>query len=116
MTVDVVITTREGWALTRQCLAHLEAQTLAHRVIVSDSGSTDGTPTNIRALFPHVALLAHDGDPGYTAATNEAVALSEADLVVLLNNDAFCRPNFLEKLAEMFDSDERVGSVAPLTV
>ena len=36
-------------------------------------------------------------------------------MILLLNNDAFCRPDFLEHLVAAFD-DERVGAVAPLTV
>ena len=37
-------------------------------------------------------------------------------MILLLNNDAFCRPDFLEHLVAAFDNDERVGAVAPLTV
>jgi GT2 family glycosyltransferase len=114
-TVDVVITTHEGWELTRRCLEHLLEQTVPHTVIVADGASTDGTPASIRALFPHVVLLTHAEDPGYAAATNSGVAAGSGDVVVLLNNDAFCRPDFLERLVAAFD-DERVGAVAPLTV
>jgi len=113
--VDVVITTHEGWRLTQRCLEHLGQQTVEHRVIVSDGASTDGTPENIEALFPHVTLLAHGDDPGYAAATNHGVAAGSGDVILLLNNDVFCRPDFLEHLVGTFD-DERVGAVAPTTV
>ena len=36
------------------------------------------------------------------------------DVIVLLNNDAFCRPDFLERVVAAFE-DDRVGAVAPLT-
>jgi N-acetylglucosaminyl-diphospho-decaprenol L-rhamnosyltransferase len=113
--VDVVITTHQGWELTQRCLEHLGQQTLEHRVIVSDGASTDGTPENIEALFPHVTLLAHGDDPGYAASTNHGVAAGSGDVILLLNNDVFCRPDFLEHLVGTFD-DERVGAVAPTTV
>src|SRR5262245_6903597 len=115
-TVDVVITTHEGWEFTQRCLEHLLQQTVAHTVIVSDGGSTDGTPESIRTLFPHVVLLTHAKDPGYAAATNSGVASGSGDFVVLLNNDAFCRPDFLEHLVAAFGSGERVGAAAPMTV
>jgi GT2 family glycosyltransferase len=35
---------------------------------------------------------------------------------VLLNNDAFCRPDFLENVTAALETDERIGAVAPLTV
>jgi N-acetylglucosaminyl-diphospho-decaprenol L-rhamnosyltransferase len=115
-TVDVVITTHQGWEFTKPCLEHLREQTVAHTVIVSDSASTDGTPENIRTLFPQVALVEHANDPGYAAATNHGVAAGSGDVILLLNNDAFCRPDFLEHLVPSFDSDERVGAAASLTV
>jgi N-acetylglucosaminyl-diphospho-decaprenol L-rhamnosyltransferase len=115
-TVDVVITTHQGWEFTRRCLEHLRDQTVAHTVIVSDSGSTDGTPENTSTLFPHVALVTHAKDPGYAAATNHGVAAGSGDVILLLNNDAFCRPDFLQHLVAAFDDDDRIGAVAPLTV
>jgi GT2 family glycosyltransferase len=36
-------------------------------------------------------------------------------VILLLNNDAFCRPDFLEQLVAAF-ADERVGAVAPVTL
>jgi N-acetylglucosaminyl-diphospho-decaprenol L-rhamnosyltransferase len=114
--VDVVITTHQGWELTRRCLEHLEEQTVPHNVIVSDSASTDGTPDNVRTLFPQVTLVGHADDPGYAAATNHGVEAGSGDVILLLNNDAFCRPDFLERLVAAFDGDERVGAVAPLTL
>jgi N-acetylglucosaminyl-diphospho-decaprenol L-rhamnosyltransferase len=113
--IDVVITTRQGWEITERCLEHLGNQTLKHHVIVSDGASTDGTPDKIRTLFPEVTLITHADDPGYAAATNHGVRSGNGDLILLLNNDVFCRPDFLEHLAASFD-DERVGAVAPLTL
>jgi len=113
--VDVVVTTRNGWEFTQRCLEQLAHQTVAHSVIVSDGASEDGTPDNIRRLFPHVSLVTYGDDPGYVRATNEGVAAGSGDMILLLNNDAFCRRDFLEHLIAAF-ADERVGAVAPLTV
>jgi GT2 family glycosyltransferase len=113
--VDVVVTTHQGWEFTQRCLEHLGNQTVKHTIIVSDGASTDGTPENIHAHFPSVTLITHADDPGYAAATNHGVAAGNGDVILLLNNDAFCRRDFLEHLVGSFD-DERVGAVAPLTL
>jgi GT2 family glycosyltransferase len=113
--VDVVITTHQGWEFTQRCLEHLGNQTVKHRVIVSDGASTDGTPENIHKLFPHVTVIEHADDPGYAAATNDGVAAGNGDVILLLNNDTFCRPDFLEHLVAAFD-DHQVGAVAPVTL
>ena len=113
--VDVVITTHQEWEFTQRCLEHLRNQTVKHTIIVSDGASTDGTNENIHTHFPNVTLITHADDPGYAAATNHGVAAGSGDVILLLNNDAFCRPDFLEHLVASFD-DERVGAVAPLTL
>jgi N-acetylglucosaminyl-diphospho-decaprenol L-rhamnosyltransferase len=113
--IDIVITTHQAWEFTQRCLEHLGNQTVEHTIIVADGASTDGTPENIRTLFPDVTLITHADDPGYAAATNHGVAAGNGDVILLLNNDAFCRPDFLERLVASFD-DERVGAVAPLTL
>ena len=85
-------------------------------MIVSDGGSSDGTPARVRALYPDVVLIDNPIDPGYSVATNRGVDAGTADLVVLLNNDAYCRPDFLEHVIAAFELDERIGAVAPLTL
>jgi len=115
-TIDVVIATHHGWELTERCLRDLERQTVAHNVFVSDGASTDGTPENVRRLFPNVTLLTHESDPGYAVAVNRGVAAGRGALILLLNNDAFCRPDFLEHLITAFQTDAHVGAVAPLTL
>jgi N-acetylglucosaminyl-diphospho-decaprenol L-rhamnosyltransferase len=113
--VDVVVTTRDGWEFTERCLEHLAKQTVQHRTIVSDGASTDGTPDHVRNRFPDVTLITHTEDPGYAAATNHGVAAGSGDVILLLNNDTVCRPDFIEELAAAF-GDESVGAVAPVTL
>jgi N-acetylglucosaminyl-diphospho-decaprenol L-rhamnosyltransferase len=114
--VDVVVVTHGGWQLTERCLRHLAEQTVPHTVIVSDGASEDGTPEKVSELFPHVRLITHERDPGYAVAVSHGVAAGDGDVIFLLNNDAFCRRDCLERLTERFVSGERVGAVAPLTI
>ncbi len=41
--IDVVIVAYNRYELTDSCLRHLDAQTIDHRVILVDNGSTDDT-------------------------------------------------------------------------
>jgi GT2 family glycosyltransferase len=112
--IDVVIPTHNSWALTKICLEHLEAQTLVHSVVVVDNGSTDGTPERLRDLFPHVAVLELGANLGFPVACNRGARKGTGEIIVLLNNDAHCRPDFLEQLTAPFEHEERLGSVAAL--
>jgi GT2 family glycosyltransferase len=112
--IDVVIPVHNGWELTESCLEHLRLQTIPHLVIVCDNGSTDGTPERLRARFPHVRLVALGGNFGFSVACNRGVAAGSGQIVVLLNNDVDCRPDFLERLVAPLRRDERLASVAAL--
>jgi N-acetylglucosaminyl-diphospho-decaprenol L-rhamnosyltransferase len=114
--IDVVVPTFNRWDLTEACLGDLAGQTVAHAVIVSDDGSTDGTPARVREAFPAASVVESDRNRGFAAACNRGVAAGSGRFVVLLNNDVRARPNFLERLVAPLDRDERVGSVAALLI
>lgn len=111
--IDVVIPTYNWWDLTQSCLEHLRAQTAPHSVIVADNASTDGTPARVRAAFPEVHVIELDQNHGFSAACNTGARAGEGEVLVLLNNDVECRPDFLERLAARLDNDD-TGSVAGL--
>ena len=116
LTLDVVIPVHNGWSLTRSCLQHLADQTVPHRVIVADNGSTDETRDRLREEFPHVDVVELGANLGFPAACNRGVAAGEGEIVVLLNNDVDCEPDFLERIRAPFERDERLGSAAALLV
>jgi N-acetylglucosaminyl-diphospho-decaprenol L-rhamnosyltransferase len=112
-TIDVIIPTYNGWGHTERCLEHLRAQTVPHRVIVSDNGSSDGTQAQIRERFPEVTLLEGAGNPGFSFACNRGVEAGDGELIVLLNNDVDASPEFLERLVVPF-ADPAVGSTCSM--
>jgi N-acetylglucosaminyl-diphospho-decaprenol L-rhamnosyltransferase len=84
-----------------------------HEVIVVDSGSTDGSGALVRTRFPHVHLVELDVNPGYGAALNEGIALASGEYVILMNGDAWPRPDALERLVEFAEREPRAGIVGP---
>ena len=112
--LDVVIPVHNGWDLTKSCLEHLGAQTVPHTAIVCDNGSTDGTALRVRESFPDVRLIELGANVGFPSACNRGVSAGIGEVVVLLNNDVECRPDFLERLVAPFANDERLGSIASL--
>lgn len=112
MTIDVVIPTYDGWALLERCLACLRAQTTAHRVIVVDNGSADGTPAKVRQSFPEASIVELAENVGFPAACNRGALNGDGDVIVLLNNDVEVPPNFLEALVGPLVARDAVGSAA----
>lgn len=114
--IDVVIVAYNNYdKLTRNCLRHLRAQTVEHRVIVVDNGSTDDTRARLRSEWPDVHVECFDRNQRFPKACNRGVAAGSGELVVLLNNDIDCRPDFLERLS-MALRDKTVGSAASLVL
>jgi len=112
--IDVIIPVHNGWRLTKSCLEHLRSQTLPHTVIVCDNGSTDGTSECVRTSFPDARVVELGANVGFPAACNRGVRAGSGDIVVLLNNDVECRPDFLQRLVAPFHDHAHMGSVASL--
>ena len=112
--IDVVIPVRDNFALTDSCLRHLQAQTVPHRVIVVDNGSTDGTAELLCQHWPAAHVERFDHCLSFAAACNRGAAIGSGEIIVLLNNDVDCRPDFLERLTAPFRSDPSVAAVAAL--
>jgi len=115
-TIDVVIPVRDRWDLTERCLLLLREQTAAHQAILVDNASTDGTAHNVRESFPEVRLVETGGNLGFSSACNRGVAAGNGEVVVLLNNDVECRPDFLEHLVRPLQADGQIGTASALLV
>jgi N-acetylglucosaminyl-diphospho-decaprenol L-rhamnosyltransferase len=112
--IDVVVPVYEHYDLTNSCLEHLARQSVAHRVIVVDDGSRDGSPERLEREWPDVRVVRLESNGGYTRAVNHGVRAGKGEYVVLLNNDVQPRPDCLERLIAPLQHDERIGSVAAL--
>jgi N-acetylglucosaminyl-diphospho-decaprenol L-rhamnosyltransferase len=112
--VDVVIVAYNRYDLTESCLRHLRAQTIEHRVIVIDNGSTDETFARVGADWPTVGLERLPHNHGFAEACNRGVAAGAGEIVVLLNNDVDVRPDFLARLVSPLMEHPELGSVAAL--
>lgn len=112
--IDVVIVAYNRYDLTESCLRHLSAQTVPHRLIVVDNGSTDDTRARLASEWPDAHVESFDDNRGFAEACNRGVAAGDGEAVVLLNNDVDCREDFLERVTAPLDADPRVGSVAAL--
>lgn len=109
-----MIPTSGRYELTTECLRHLARQSRAHTVIVSDNGSDEETCRRLAVDWPEVRLLRSENQLGFAAACNRGVAAGRGDVVVLLNNDVYCRPDWLARLVAPLEERPDVGWVACL--
>jgi len=106
-----VIPTRDGRERLTEALESLEGQTVEHEVVVVDNASSDGTAELVAERFPRVRVLRLEENLGFGRAVNRGVELVETSIVVLVNNDAVCEPEFVGRMVDAFE-DDRTGMVA----
>ena len=109
--VSVVIVSFNTRDLLRECLNSLlaECEGVSHEIFVVDNISRDGSADMVEQEFPNVRLIRSQVNLGFAAANNKAFPLAKGRYVVLLNSDAFLRPNALRKSIEYMDADPRIG-------
>lgn len=91
----------------------LSKQTVGPEVIVVDNGSSDGSALMVRDRFPTVRLIENAHNPGFAAANNQAIRLSNGRYVLLLNPDTEVRPGAIEKLIRFMDENPLAGAAGP---
>jgi GT2 family glycosyltransferase len=105
VSVAVVIPNRDGGEVLERCLdAALPARGL-DEVVVVDDGSTDGSDERAARRV----RVERSPGRGFAAAANHGARRTSAELVLLLNSDAFLREDTVERLAARFAERPRLG-------
>jgi N-acetylglucosaminyl-diphospho-decaprenol L-rhamnosyltransferase len=81
-------------------------------IIVVDNASTDGAAEQVRVRFPAVHWVQNATNRCYAEGTNQAVAASTGELILLLNPDARVKAGALDILATYLERDD-ADIVAP---
>ncbi len=96
---SILILNFNGYWLIRDCLLHIEKQTFSdYEVIVVDNGSTDGSVDFLRRYVSgkkNYKLILLNENKGYTGGNNIGFKHVEGKYILLLNNDAFVKEDFL---------------------
>jgi GT2 family glycosyltransferase len=99
-----------GRGMLAAALTSLRAQSVEIGVLVVDNRSTDGSIAMVRSDFPEVEVCELGANQGFGRALNAAVRARPAELLLFLNNDVVCDPDFV---AAMLDGlGRRTASVA----
>ncbi|MGO6816529.1 glycosyltransferase family 2 protein [Rhizobium brockwellii] len=103
--VYVVVPVFNRLHFTRDCLRYLKAQTYQSvQIIISDGGSTDGTPDAVEAEFPDTVVLRSSLELWWTGSMALGIdyALKHSrgsrDCVLMMNNDTQLPVDYIETL------------------
>jgi GT2 family glycosyltransferase len=100
--LDVVIATRERWAVLERTLSALRGQTVSgFRTVIVCDGTDQDVPPRLRRS---VGSFLVQEQAGLAAAHNRGVAASEGPLVLLLGDDIIPRPDLVERHLERHEA------------
>ena len=112
--LTVSIVTYNAGADIRKCLDSLKRQTFRDfKIIIVDNASRDSTVETARLVFPGALVIVLSENRGFGAGHNIAIANSDSDWVLILNQDAELKDDCLEKLMKPTNKSE-LAAITPL--
>jgi GT2 family glycosyltransferase len=116
--VSVIILNWNGKENTINCLEALKMTTYSnYEIIVVDNGSTDGSVEYFKDNYPGIKFIENRENLGFAEGNNVAIRQvlerKEIKYIALLNNDTIVKSDWLEKLVNALETDEKVGSCQP---
>ncbi len=117
----IVILTWNGLDYIKKLLASLDQSFLNKdncRIVVVDSGSTDGTAEYLESLPKEkIHLIKLTVNLGFTGGNNVGMSYAlanQAKYLVLLNQDTLVEPETINKLIKVAETKTEIGIVQPL--
>ena len=111
--VSIVSINYDQPEVTCEMLASLRKVTYPNfETIVVDNGSPTTIPYSIKENYPEVHLIISEENLGFAGGNNIALKQAKGEYILLLNNDTEVRPNFLDSLVELMESNEKIGIVS----
>jgi hypothetical protein len=113
--VSIIILNFNGSGYTERCLRSvLKTIYSPFEVILVDNASTDNSfkaVSEVFALNPRLVLLQSERNLGFAGGNNLGASIAKGKYLVFLNNDTEIRPDWLNDIVKVMESDPMVGAV-----
>ena len=111
--LSVIIVNYNVKHFLKQCLESVFGATNLHEieVFVVDNDSKDDSLEMVRKSFPEVKIIANKENVGFSTANNQAIKISEAKYVLLLNPDTIVETTTFEKVIKFMDENPDAGGL-----
>lgn len=80
-------------------------------LIIVDDGSWDNSVDFLKSNHPHIRLIKHKINRGFSAAVNTGARAAKGDLLLLINTDVIPKEDFLEQSIKHFE-DKKIFAVS----
>lgn len=110
--VSVIIVSFNSGAILVECLFALLRSTTSIEAIVYDNASVDGAIEALERFArqdPRLRILRGQHNSGFAAGCNQALALATGRHVLFLNPDCIVRPDTLDRMLSVLETDPACG-------
>ena len=113
MKLSVVIVNYNVRLLLEECIKSVEKALdgIEGDIFVIDNNSSDGSVEYIRDRFPKVHIIANKENLGFARANNQAIRMTDAEYILLLNPDTVVYENTLRGCLDFMDANPEAGGV-----
>lgn len=119
LNADIIICIHNAYNDVKLCLESVVKYTTPpFSLILIDDGSKELTQKyveNFVKIHNNTQLVHNNTARGYTYAANQGLKISSAPYVILLNSDTIVTYEWLDRIIECADSDDKIGIVGPLS-
>jgi len=109
--LSVIIPNWNGKKFLVECIDSLREQTFRDfETILVDNGSTDGSAELVKERYGgFLRIIRNSKNLGFTGGNNIGIQAAKGEFIVLLNNDTWTEPTWLEELVKAIGPDPQVG-------
>lgn len=109
--LSVIIPNWNGKHFLEDCIDSLRGQTFKDfEIILVDNGSTDGSADFAKARYgDSIRIIRNKKNLGFTGGNNVGIQAAKGEYIVLLNNDTWTDPHWLEELVRATRFDPPIG-------
>lgn len=118
MELSIIVVNWNTKQLLRRCLQSVQdtVSGVGFEIIVIDNASSDGSLEMVRQDFPDARLISNTTNLGFAKATNQGIAVSKGDYILLLNSDAMLQERAVEQMVAFLQERKDAGAVGPALV
>jgi GT2 family glycosyltransferase len=109
--ISVIIPNWNGKHFLAECIDSLRGQTFRDfETILVDNGSTDGSAEFAEGQYgDFIRVIRNKKNLGFTGGNNVGIEAARGQYIVLLNNDTWAEPTWLEELIKATHFDRPIG-------
>lgn len=118
MLLSIIIVSWNTRELLDHCLRSIYENPVSgdYEIWIVDNSSSDRSVEMVKEKYPEVKLIENQHNPGFAAANNQAIRVSEGKYILLLNPDTELKSDALNQLIQFMEQHPKAGGAGAMLI